>query len=322
MRPSRAYWGIDDYSITVRSPGHREQLPASRDALQLVLAPLGELDPRADNEVLHRPGDQYFPGRRHRTDPRGDMDGQSTEIVAPDLALAGVQSSSDFDAEAVSCLDDFGCASNAASRSVEAGQETVSGGLDLLSTESHELITHKPVMRIEQRSPASITELSCFACRVHDVSEEGGGEDALNLDPRAFPRDELGNGLKVLDGWSREPTNIGALNLEKRRPLDVVGQVSAELDSHYEIAAGVRNERWHLDEWKRLAHIEVSQDVVVLSGSRTGGGRRSCDPGRPLSDWVVNGQTGVAEHGELSGAPRRSHKFDERVDGVGSTPIG
>ena len=49
------------------------------------------------------------------------MDGQSTQIVAPDLALAGVQSGSDFDTETVCCLDDFGCASNGTSRSVEAG---------------------------------------------------------------------------------------------------------------------------------------------------------------------------------------------------------
>jgi hypothetical protein len=49
------------------------------------------------------------------------VDGQSTEIVAPDLALAGVQPGSNFDTETVRCLDDFGCASNGTSRSVEAG---------------------------------------------------------------------------------------------------------------------------------------------------------------------------------------------------------
>ena len=32
-----------------------------------------------------------------------------------------------------------------------------------------------------------------------------------------------------------------------------------------------RRDFWHFDPWKRLTHVEVPQDVVVLSGSRTRG---------------------------------------------------
>jgi hypothetical protein len=86
------------------------------------------------------------------------MDGQSTEIAAPDLALAGVQSDSDFDTETVCCLDDFGCASNGSSRAVERGDEAVSGGIDLCSTKAFELVTYRPVVGVEDGAPAPVAE--------------------------------------------------------------------------------------------------------------------------------------------------------------------
>ena len=144
------------------------------------------------------------------------------------------------------------------------------------------------VMGIEQSSPASITEDGSLVRRVHDVSEEGSGEDALNLYGRALTRDKLGDHRQRLGVRGRRRTEIGVLKFDKRCPLDVVRQVLAQLNRHNQIATAVQDESRGLDEGKCLTHIEGSQDVVELSCGATGGGRRPCDPCRPLSEWVIN----------------------------------
>src|SRR2546428_3386162 len=75
------------------------ELPVAGHALQRVDAPVGELDPRARDEVRDGAGDEHLAPRGGRADARADVHGDSRHIVADQLALARVKAGSDLDAE-------------------------------------------------------------------------------------------------------------------------------------------------------------------------------------------------------------------------------
>ena len=73
--------------------------PAARDALEIVLAPRHELDPRADHEVPDGPGD---PDRRRggrAQDARSDVDRDAGDVVGGKVDL-------DYAPEGVRCVID------------------------------------------------------------------------------------------------------------------------------------------------------------------------------------------------------------------------
>ena len=64
-----------------------------------VLPPIVEGDARPDDKIAHGTGGAYLPGFGQGTDPRRDVDGQSSDVIAPELDLAHVQSGPDRNAE-------------------------------------------------------------------------------------------------------------------------------------------------------------------------------------------------------------------------------
>jgi len=54
-----------------------EQLPFVGDALQLVQPAVGEADPRAEHQHLHRAGDQHLAGPGQGRHAGADVDGQA-----------------------------------------------------------------------------------------------------------------------------------------------------------------------------------------------------------------------------------------------------
>src|SRR3954468_24306605 len=70
---------------------HAVEAPFPRDALERVLPALGEVDARADHEVLDGVGPQHLPRLAQRAHPRADVHGHPRHVVAADLALARVQ---------------------------------------------------------------------------------------------------------------------------------------------------------------------------------------------------------------------------------------
>ena len=68
------------------------------DALQLVLAGVFELEPRARGEVFHRGADENLPARASHH-PGGDMDRYAANLVTGEFNLAGVAPGADVQAE-------------------------------------------------------------------------------------------------------------------------------------------------------------------------------------------------------------------------------
>src|SRR3954451_23691815 len=94
IRPDRRSWPDG-----VKAPGPRH-------ALEPALAPIIELDTRADDQVLHGGGDEDLSGSGGGRNPLADVDGDAGDVIAPDFALTGVEAGADLDAKAASPLSD------------------------------------------------------------------------------------------------------------------------------------------------------------------------------------------------------------------------
>jgi hypothetical protein len=64
-----------------------------------MLAPVHEVDPGSDDQVLHRARDQDLARYCQGPDAGGDVDGQAPQVVASHLALAGMQSEVEVEAQ-------------------------------------------------------------------------------------------------------------------------------------------------------------------------------------------------------------------------------
>jgi hypothetical protein len=110
-----------------------KQLPGPRNAFEFALTAICELDTRADDEVPDGPGDQDLSGSCQGSHACGDVDGQPSEVITADLALAGMQADSQLDPECSDGLNDRLRAANGPSRAVEGCEEAVPGCFDLSS---------------------------------------------------------------------------------------------------------------------------------------------------------------------------------------------
>src|SRR3954451_25287279 len=112
-----------DRWLTARSGPQGEQRPAPGDALERLHAAVLEAQPGADDGAERRPRGHVLAGRGHRGPARGDVHRHAADVVADDLALAGVQADADPEAELAHGADDrLGAAQGARRRAVECDQ--------------------------------------------------------------------------------------------------------------------------------------------------------------------------------------------------------
>src|SRR4051812_42552975 len=107
-----------------------EQAPGAPNALQLVLAPGVEADPRADDQVLDGARDEHLarPGGAHHA--RADVHGEAADVVADHLALARMEPGPDLDAELAHRLLDRRGGADRAGGTIEGGEHAVACRLD------------------------------------------------------------------------------------------------------------------------------------------------------------------------------------------------
>ena len=102
--PSR-WLGYGDRCLPVLR-SHREEPPLARNALELVGAPVGQVDPRTHHEVLDRSRDEHLARPRVGADSSRDVNRHAAEIIADHLALSGVKTRPDLDPELAQLLTD------------------------------------------------------------------------------------------------------------------------------------------------------------------------------------------------------------------------
>jgi hypothetical protein len=86
------------------------------------------------------------------------VDGQSSKVIAANLALTRVQADVQVDSKFLRRLGYRLRATNRPSRAVEGRDEPIASGVDLSASKSPELFANRTVVSVEQRSPAFVAK--------------------------------------------------------------------------------------------------------------------------------------------------------------------
>jgi hypothetical protein len=105
----------------------------------------------------------------------------AADLVADQLALAGVKSSADVDAEVANVVAHRESATDRARGPIESSQEAVSGGVHLAAAKALELPPHQLVVSSDEVVPVVIAEPRGSLGRSDDVGEENRRQDSIGL---------------------------------------------------------------------------------------------------------------------------------------------
>jgi hypothetical protein len=158
-----------------------EQVPLTGDTLQDVSAAIDEADARAGDEVFDGAGYQHLTGLGGRSYTRSDVQSDSADLGARHFDLPSMQTSADLDTELVPSFNNIQSTSNRASRSIEGGEESITGGINLAASKSSELSPNHGVMPLEKLYPSTIAQTVSELCRADNVRKKQSREDAVRL---------------------------------------------------------------------------------------------------------------------------------------------
>src|SRR5262245_25806837 len=109
------------------------------------------------------------------------MDRDPADLLAHDLALAGVEAGPDFEPQRSDAVRYGAGATNGARWAIESRQEPVASGVDLATPEADKLAAHQAVVTVEQIVPAPVAEACRLLGRADNVGEQHGREHAIGL---------------------------------------------------------------------------------------------------------------------------------------------
>ncbi len=158
-----------------------EQVPLTGDTLQDMSAAIDEADTRAGDEVFDSAGYQHLTGLGGRSYTRSDVQSDSADLGARHFDLPSMQTSADLDTELVPSFNNIQSTANRASRSIEGGEESITGGINLVASISSELSPNHGVMSLEKLYPSTIAETVSELCRADNVRKKQSREDAVRL---------------------------------------------------------------------------------------------------------------------------------------------
>src|SRR5260221_12172912 len=113
---------------------HLEEPPRVRHALERVDPAILEQEPRPRDEVADDARRPHLAVAREGGHPSADVDRDALDAMAAQLDLAGVHAGANLDAERADRDLDRKRAADGPSGTVEARQEPVAGGVDLLAS--------------------------------------------------------------------------------------------------------------------------------------------------------------------------------------------
>ena len=118
-----------------------------------MFAAVLEREAGTSDQVSDGAGDEDLIGFSCGGDTSGDMNGETGEVVAAHVALAGVKAHPDIDPHVVCGFGDLPGAANRARGAVKGGDETVTRRLDLVALKPSELFPYDSVMSIQEGTP-------------------------------------------------------------------------------------------------------------------------------------------------------------------------
>ena len=99
-----------------------------------------------------------------------------------------MQAGAHVEAELANGFRDRAGAADRARRTVEAGEESVAGRVDLDAAMAHQLLAHELMMLLQHVSPTAVTERGGTLARADDVGEQNGREHAVRFHFLLFRR--------------------------------------------------------------------------------------------------------------------------------------
>ncbi|HEX3192424.1 MAG TPA: hypothetical protein VHS30_21845, partial [Streptosporangiaceae bacterium] len=112
---------------------------------------------RPCDQVAHCRADEDLTCAREGRHAGTDVDSDAPDSLADHLDFAGVNAGLDLDSERLHAPDCGGRTPDGAAGTVEHGEETVAGRVNLAAAETGQLATHEGVMALEKLPPRSIT---------------------------------------------------------------------------------------------------------------------------------------------------------------------
>jgi hypothetical protein len=156
--------------------------------------------------------------------------GDSADIPVSKLALAGVESRTDLDAQRAHLLADRACAVDAPCRPVEGREDAVARGFYLPTAVPVELTPDEAVVLLEQIAPASVAERRGAFGRLDYVGEEHGRKGTVGLALAALACQEL---LGLVDDLIRVAgpgPMVVTRQLDEARARDLLCEPARSLD--------------------------------------------------------------------------------------------
>ena len=107
------------------------------------------------------------------------MHGDPPDLVADELALAGVEPISHADTQSLHYVDDGTSTPDPARRAVEGGEEAITCRIHFATPEPLELLAHHGVVALQCVPPRPIAELNRAPGRISDVCEQDSEQDTF-----------------------------------------------------------------------------------------------------------------------------------------------
>src|SRR5439155_11825733 len=157
------------------------QAPLLGYPLQRGRSPRIEADPRSRDEVFDGARDEDLPRQRLLRNSGSYVHCDTADLAIHEFALAGMESSADFEFELPHAIRDRTGASDRACRSIEPCEKAVACDVELRTTEAEKLTADQRVVALEQLSPRSIADFRRPRRRTNDIGEKDGCKYAVWL---------------------------------------------------------------------------------------------------------------------------------------------
>ena len=239
-------------------------------------------------------------------DARADVHGDPADVVAADLALAGVQSGAHLDAERLHRVADRHRAADRPLRAVEHREEAVTRRAHLAAPKTRQLCPHHGVVCIEQRMPVTVAHLRRPPRRVHDVGEQHRGENPIIGHLCLMTGEELGDLLERGSPRFDEVVQVAARQLNVFRTRYGISDVLALLGRDQLVVGVLEHERWHTYGRQYRPYVDFGQQRHQKSHSR-GARRQALCSGPRCSDLLVPWHVRIHDMLNLARAPHGDH---------------
>src|SRR5579859_2136525 len=178
------------------------------------------------------------------------------QLVAEDLALAGVNARPHVQADAANTVSDCERTTNCAGGTIESCTETVACVIDLSPPIALQLAAHDPVVVLEQIAPPPISELLCSAGGLHDVGEQNRGQYAIRVWPVSYAGQEFLNLVedRILAADPRQMVITWQLHVFRAGDLACHPATSADID--VPIAGPVQDQGGDADHAQQFANVD------------------------------------------------------------------